>query len=218
MAGLVLLLLMVIAGFCSGDFTIRRGKAKVCLFLLRTERRAGTMDILRLCQNYSTFKHTIKGSTFGAGFIRRWCFPALSEVLGCLAETHSYRFWYALPRDNTYWELVRRGYTVSLHQELFANVDLSNRGRVLSFLAFVTFLLKHWPADSCIPEGDRLDLICVPAWTRLKMWQQTEHIMQQLEEELQGAGAEEEQELGETDIDQDQETGGFDSDEPSTEG
>nr|QRV11647.1 E1B 19K [Bat mastadenovirus] len=149
------------------------------------------MDILSLCNNYSTFKNIVRGSTYGPGLVRRWCFPALSDIVGTIAEENAYRFWGVMPSSHIYWDFVKRGYCTSFFQTMFHMADLSNRGRLLAFLAFVCFLLKNWPKGSVVPEADRLDLICVPAWSRLQLWQQTMTIMQQLEEDQQETGGEE---------------------------
>ncbi|AEM06263.1 E1B 19K [Bat adenovirus 2] len=176
------------------------------------------MDLLRACSTYSAFKYMMKGSTYNSGWVRRWCFPGLSEVVGTLAETHSYRFWNMMPRRHLYWDLVRRGYCTSFFEIMFRKADLSNRGRVLAYLAFVSFLLRNWPQDSVVPEADRLDLICIPAWTRMQSWQQTVTLMQEIEEIQQGTGAEECTDAEQAFVEEEEEQGGGSSPDPLTEG
>ncbi|ADD17098.1 small T-antigen [bat adenovirus 3] len=139
------------------------------------------MDPLALCADYSTFRFIIRGSLCGSGWVRRFCFPALANVLAEVAEEYEEGYWRAFPPEDYNWDLLRRGYTFAAFVDLFSTVDLSNGGRVLSFLGFLSFILRYWPSDSVVPAADRLDFICIPAWTKMQLWSQSLRFMEELE-------------------------------------
>ncbi|BCG66226.1 E1B 19K [Canine mastadenovirus A] len=153
------------------------------------------MDPLKICENYLTFRAIIRGSTLSPGFFRRWCFPALADVVGNIVVQEEGRFWQILPENHAFWGLLRRGFTVASFTEIITAAQLENRGRQLAFLAFISFLLRNWPSDSVVPEADRLDLVCAPAWSRMQIWSQTARLINDLQDsvlEEQGSAEEEE--------------------------
>ncbi|QDF59494.1 E1A putative 20.8KDa protein [African pygmy hedgehog adenovirus 1] len=139
------------------------------------------MDILQLCSSYSQFRGIIRGTTYRAGWVRRWCFHPLTDIVANLAEDFDTRYWLALPLGHPYWELLKRGYTFAGNPDLFGGVDLSTRGRALAFLGFLTFILRNWPPDSVVPSEARIDLVCVPAWTKIQMWTQTLKLLEEMQ-------------------------------------
>ncbi|BBE29300.1 small T-antigen [Bat mastadenovirus] len=141
------------------------------------------MDPLSACNSYDSFRHMIRGSLLPPGWIRRWCLSSLSDIVGTISVSSEARFTYSLPDDHLFWSLFKKGFTIGCCNELFEPVDLSNRGRVLAFFAFVSFLLRKWPADSVVPQGERLDLICVPAWSRMQLWKQATAVLEKEDEE-----------------------------------
>lgn len=140
--------------------------------LLAPELAAGSMDLFAYCNSYSSFKLIIYGSTYSPGLVRRWCFPALADVVGTVVERFEGRYWAIVSPSSSHWQLLERGCTFASFVQLFSGADLSHPGRVLSFLGFVSFLLRNWPSNSVVPLSDRLDLICVPAWTKMQLWNQ----------------------------------------------
>lgn len=132
------------------------------------------MEVLNYCRNYYEFRRMIKGTTYSLGWVRRWLFSPLSDVVCMVADKNELAYWRALPPSHFYWDMLKRGHAFFGKEDLFACVDLSTGGRVLASLGFLAFVLRHWPRDSVVPFEQRLDLICAPAWTRMQMWIQME--------------------------------------------
>lgn len=131
------------------------------------------MDLLKFFNSYHSFRNIMKGSTHAPGWVRRWCFHPLADIVGTVAETHEDRFRSAMPDNAVFWDMLRKGYTFIAFTDALAGADLSNRGRALAVLGFASFLLRNWPQDSDVPLTERLDLLCVPLWSKIQIWQQT---------------------------------------------
>ncbi|APC26054.1 E1B small T-antigen [Bat mastadenovirus G] len=139
------------------------------------------MDLFSMCADYSSFRYILRGSLCGSSWVRKWCFPALADAITGIADDYEDGYWRAFPPDDINWNLLRRGYTFAAFTDLFSSVDLGNAGRFMSFLGFLNFILRNWPSDSVVLSADRLDLICVPAWTKIMLWSQTMRQMEELQ-------------------------------------
>lgn len=135
------------------------------------------MEIISYFRTYLEFRHCMRGTSYNVGWVRRWCFPPMSDVVHELVDERLVEYSEMLPPESRFWEMLQRGLTFAALPNLAASLDFTTRGRAVASLGMVAFVLRHWPDPSPHSFEERLDLLCAPVWMRMQTLAQMEGML-----------------------------------------